>query len=267
MNDELARRHAAAVEETLGGHGGMISLSKTRYREQHPDHVAVFNANVCLEAGKVWWGDLDLTLGEGKVAELATRISETVYVLCEHDGRFEHEDEPLLGQALYSVTPSGHTRFAYDYLQRGRDGTLRRRPLLAEDRRRFFVTFGRPRLLRFWRTDVDRREQRTSDGDVRTTLLYIGERVGVGGESRRSPLLVLGFFRRRGRRFWVGFDVIWYPSPKRHAPRALVDVGAARGRGRTRPYVRFVLHPGLDRLLGGLGREPSGEGRTCDAAA
>lgn len=58
----------------------------------------------------------------------------------------------------------------------------------------------------------------TSEGFERTTLVYVGERFAGEDYRRRSPLLVLGLFRRRGPRPWLGFEVTWYPTSKRHAP-------------------------------------------------
>ena len=56
------------VLATLGPRGRMISGSKTGYRDRHPDHLPVFNANVCFGSSKVWHGDLDLTPGRGHAA-------------------------------------------------------------------------------------------------------------------------------------------------------------------------------------------------------
>lgn len=127
MNQHCTPNLRRAVNETLGSPGRMVGLSKPHYDARHPDHVTVFNANICLDHGKVWWGDLDLTLDEPRLVELAARIGETVHVLHERDGRFEHEHKPLLGHAVYSVTPDGRTRYQHDQLERAPDGTLRRR--------------------------------------------------------------------------------------------------------------------------------------------
>ena len=71
----------------------IISYSKSKYREEHLDHVMVFNANVFTESsGKVWWGDLDLTLDGDKLSSIAKEIGEPLYVLYEMDGRFENEN-------------------------------------------------------------------------------------------------------------------------------------------------------------------------------
>jgi hypothetical protein len=71
----------------------MISWSKSRYREEYPDHVVVFNANVFTESsGKVWYGDLDLTKDEDVLKSIAKEIGEPLYVLYEMAGRFENEN-------------------------------------------------------------------------------------------------------------------------------------------------------------------------------
>jgi hypothetical protein len=103
-----------------------------------------------------------------------------------------------------------------------------------------------PPILRFWKREVVRRKGETSEGFERTTLVYVGERFAGEDYRRRSPLLVLGLFRRRGPRLWFGFEVTWYPTRKRHAPpRPLLHVGAAPRRGRVRPYLNLYAHPGL----------------------
>jgi hypothetical protein len=132
VNHELARRYGDALEEKLGWPGRMISRSKSSYRNEHPNRAPIFNANVCLGSGKLWWGDLDLTLDEPKLVALAERIGETVYILYEHDGRFAHEDDPLLERAVYSVAPNGQTAFQQKHFARRRDGSLWRKPLVAD---------------------------------------------------------------------------------------------------------------------------------------
>jgi hypothetical protein len=115
-----------ALDQTIGASGRMISQSKNNYREQHPRNLVVFNANVCLSpGGKIWHGDLDLTVEESQVVDLARRTGAIVYVLDERAGRFENEQSPLIAEAVYSVTPSGHTMFPAAYVERGADGALR----------------------------------------------------------------------------------------------------------------------------------------------
>ena len=52
----------------------MISHSKSRFRDRHPDQAAVFNANVCIEGGKIWFGDFNLTVDEPLLLELASQL-------------------------------------------------------------------------------------------------------------------------------------------------------------------------------------------------
>jgi hypothetical protein len=83
-------------------------------------------------------------------------------------------------------------------------------------------------------------------GFERTTLFYVGERFAGEDYRHRSPLLVLGLFRRRGPRPWLGFEVTLVPDLEAaRAPRPLLHVGAARRRGRVRPYLNLYAHPGL----------------------
>lgn len=118
-------RRAAAL--ALGLEGQMIAASKTFYQDEHPDHVAIFNANVCVGARKVWHGDFDATRSEEQLHRLARQTGEVVSLLYERDGRFDHEREPLVARAVLSVAPTGHTSFAHKWFERASDGTLRRR--------------------------------------------------------------------------------------------------------------------------------------------
>ena len=71
-------------------------------------HVCVFNANVCIKsAGKIWFGDLDLTTDVNDLARLATEKGETVCVLRERDARFTTESAPLFDKAVATISPEG----------------------------------------------------------------------------------------------------------------------------------------------------------------
>jgi hypothetical protein len=106
----------------------MIALSKTSYQEKHPDQVAVFNANVVLSPRvKVWHGDINLSADEPLLHELARLTGRIVYLLYEGDGRFDKEDAPEIDNAVFSVTPTGHTHFPPKHIERATEGTLRAR--------------------------------------------------------------------------------------------------------------------------------------------
>jgi hypothetical protein len=95
------------AESILGFSGRLISWSKSGYRNKYPDNLVIFNANVATINGKIWWGDLDVTLDKDKLKQLAIALNETVYVLYEMDGRFGYENNPQIDRAIYSITPEG----------------------------------------------------------------------------------------------------------------------------------------------------------------
>lgn len=65
--------------------------SKSGYRLAHPDNEFVPNANIfCPQAGKTWWGDLDLAFDKPKLEAVARRLGVELFVLSESDGRFEN---------------------------------------------------------------------------------------------------------------------------------------------------------------------------------
>ena len=72
--------------------GRMLAASKVTPK----GHVCVWNANVITEScGKVWFGDLDLTLDKSTLKMIAIEINEPLYVLREMDARFGTENNPL----------------------------------------------------------------------------------------------------------------------------------------------------------------------------
>lgn len=90
--------------------GRMICGSKSLYREKYPNHKVCFNSNVVAKThGKIWYGDLDLTLDREKLQEIANMLNDTLYVLYEMDGRFENENQPIefyKNKALDTITPN-----------------------------------------------------------------------------------------------------------------------------------------------------------------
>ena len=81
--------------------GRMISAHKTA-----PEgHTAVFNGNVVVEkGGKIWYGDLDITASFDKLKEIADEIGQDLYILREHDARFENEDAGFKYWKEHAVT-------------------------------------------------------------------------------------------------------------------------------------------------------------------
>lgn len=75
--------------------GRMISGSKTGYMERNPKNKVVFNANILIPSkGKIWHGDLDITLDRENLHKVAKALEEDLYILREHDARWGNEDKP-----------------------------------------------------------------------------------------------------------------------------------------------------------------------------
>lgn len=71
----------------------MIGGSKTLYRMNHPNDEIYFNANIfTLSDGKIWHGDLNYTLDQEILLKIASEIGKDLYILREHDGRFDNEE-------------------------------------------------------------------------------------------------------------------------------------------------------------------------------
>ena len=237
MNYELAARHEEAILTTLGPAGRMIGDSKTAYRDTHPDHLPVFNANVCLGTSKIWHGDLDLTIDEEALFDLASRSEEVVSVLYESDGRFRYEEHPLIAEAVYSAAPSGHSLVDSAWAERRADGRLylRSRPRPPRWRRP-----ARPRLWRFWEVSAECERASNPDGTQTSRLL----RIGGHNTPRQAPVLVLGLhtWSRDARGAWV--EWAWHPSGhKAWAPQLS---GRLKWHRRcVRPYCGVRVVPGV----------------------
>lgn len=90
--DELEYNVIVAV---FGQCGRIISASKSSYTGK-----AVFNANLCTDERKLWYGDVDLNKDRKKLQKIADVLQRTIYVLRERDARFENENAPLLANAV-----------------------------------------------------------------------------------------------------------------------------------------------------------------------
>ena len=84
----------AEIFESHGLHmGRMISGSKSGYHSQHQANLVVFNGNIIIEKhGKIWFGDIDITLEREKLQAIANELNRDLYILREHDARFENEN-------------------------------------------------------------------------------------------------------------------------------------------------------------------------------
>lgn len=123
---------AAILQATLGRNGRALSYSKSAYRRDHPDHVVVFNAGICVAREGfpllIWEGDLDLTIDEAKLVAYAKAAEETLYVLHEEDrpDHFVGASGEALRRAVLVVDFDGDVGFIGTRVRRSGDGTLRR---------------------------------------------------------------------------------------------------------------------------------------------
>jgi len=87
----------------------MISASKTYYRQAHPDHKVLFNANIFVKGlKKVWWGDLDITREAFLLQAVADEIDKELIIVPEMYGRFGAEDrefKEIMEDAYVVFTP------------------------------------------------------------------------------------------------------------------------------------------------------------------
>ncbi len=119
-----------AAQKVLGFPGRMLSGSKRAQVTKEGTHLTIFNSNVFVDGvGKVWFGDIDLVFKEEDLHKLAISFGKKVYVLHEHDGRFENENRPdgeVASVAVYiSDGKIGNIGKSYEnYYFRNKNGKL-----------------------------------------------------------------------------------------------------------------------------------------------
>jgi hypothetical protein len=91
----------------LGFEGKMISWSKSGYRTENPENLAIFNANIIekTEKGyeKIWYGDIDITLDYEKLIRISECLDTEIFVLYEMDARFDRESAPNVSSFIVSA--------------------------------------------------------------------------------------------------------------------------------------------------------------------
>lgn len=111
----------ATAKSVLGYPGKIMCNSKSGYSKSHPTNVPVFNGNVITEKlGKIWFGDLDLTIDGDSLKSLSVTLGEKIYVLREHDARFENENNPKLENAV-AIFESGSIDFGPELKAYGKE--------------------------------------------------------------------------------------------------------------------------------------------------
>jgi hypothetical protein len=92
-----ANPHFYVVFATNGlAMGRMIGASKSTYCKEHQGELVIFNANVITKNnGKIWYGDLNVTLDFDNLKNVADQLGEDLYILMEGDARFGYENSPI----------------------------------------------------------------------------------------------------------------------------------------------------------------------------
>lgn len=76
--------------------GRMIAQSKSDYCKKHQKDLVIFNANILTKNhGKIWYGDLNVTLDFDNLKNVADQIGEDLYILMEGDARFGNENSSI----------------------------------------------------------------------------------------------------------------------------------------------------------------------------
>jgi len=104
----MLQKYQEKAEKILGFPGHLISWSKSGYRKFNPTHLVIFNSNICIEEGKIWYGDLDITVSHKFLLKLAEKLNKVIYVLYEMDGRFENETKPKIENHVIRISPQGN---------------------------------------------------------------------------------------------------------------------------------------------------------------
>lgn len=128
--DLSANVEDTAVAEEVVGHLGRVLGSKSGYRDAHPSNAPIFNSYLYTDDGPIWSGDLDLTIDEDKLRELARRLGKRVYVQYEQFARYGPTFVETLPYAACAVTPDGEVTLYSSWprvIYRDRDGRLRSR--------------------------------------------------------------------------------------------------------------------------------------------
>lgn len=99
--------------DQLGMPGTMISGSKSGYKKNYPNNIPVFNANIIAEKTpgvfeKIWFGDIDITISESNLKDLALSMDAKIWVLPEMAARFQNEETPDMSQFVYSVDKNSY---------------------------------------------------------------------------------------------------------------------------------------------------------------
>ena len=106
----------------------MSAITVAGAEQPSPGDLEVRDAVICISGIKIVRCEIDIGHDEERLAELAAATGEVVAVLVEDDARFPFHDSLPIETELFRVAPTGETWFDFHWIERCRDGKLRRRP-------------------------------------------------------------------------------------------------------------------------------------------
>jgi hypothetical protein len=127
MDDALRARYAVLVDYYLGLPGRRVEAKVAEVVVDGFTHAVVFNASVCIEGGRLWSGDVDLTEEGAKLAALAEDAWQTIYILHGDDDWGTYDPAFLEGRAVYWINSTGGEGYS-SALVLGPDGRMAFRP-------------------------------------------------------------------------------------------------------------------------------------------
>ena len=87
--------------------GRKMAPSYPHYFAAHPDNIIIRRANILTkEQGRIWWGDLDLTLEMDDLKQLAKDINQEIWILREMDVSLRGR-EPDWDSFVFRIQPNG----------------------------------------------------------------------------------------------------------------------------------------------------------------
>lgn len=98
--------------------GRLICSSKSLYHKKFPDHNVLFNANIFIKEGKIFYGDIDLNIDNVVLQKICNELNEEFIVVRELYGRFGGEKKPyheLEKLASAKFTPNKNFYLIRDY--------------------------------------------------------------------------------------------------------------------------------------------------------
>ena len=129
---------ALEVQQFFEAHGfhvaRMIGGSKLQYSEKHSKDLIIFNANIIMPGyGKVWYGDLNLTLDWIILKSIADSINAPLYVLWEMDARFGEEMKSITDLIEKAVWNTTEDKPDLDWLRKKREAKYKEQQLKGND--------------------------------------------------------------------------------------------------------------------------------------